>query len=126
MHDLALFSIASERNRWLAARGAAISTNIANTDTPGFKAHDVAAFESALQAASLKPSRTSPAHISPDGPTDRRFDLIARADRAHKHSGNTVNLEQELMQLGETRSQHSMVMGIVGAFHRMLVQSVRS
>lgn len=125
MQDLALFSIASERNRWLAARSAAISTNIANADTPGFRARDVAPFESAMDAAALRPNRTVTGHISPDGPADRNFDLLPRAENAGKHSGNTVNLEMELMQLGDVRSQHSMVGGIVSAFHRMLLQSAK-
>lgn len=123
MQDLAIFSIASERNRWLAARGAAVSSNIANADTPGYRAQEVAPFEAALELASVRPAQTHASHLAPDGPGDKRFDLRPREDLAHKHSGNTVNLEAELVQLGEVRSQHSMVTGVVGAFHRMLLQS---
>lgn len=123
MKDLALFSIASQRVHWLAARGSALSNNIANADTPGYRARDVAPFEAALAAAALVPARTTAAHLSPDGPTDRRFELTPRDADTAKHSGNTVSVETELTRLGEVRSQHSLVTGIVGAFHRMLVSS---
>ena len=37
MQDLALFAIASDRNRWLATRSAAVADNIANVNTTGYK-----------------------------------------------------------------------------------------
>lgn len=123
MQDLTIFSIASERHQWLAAKSAAVSSNIANADTPGYRAQDVAPFEAALVSAGVRPAQTHSAHLAPDGPNDKRFDLRPREDVAHKHSGNTVNLESELIQLGEVRSQHSIVTGVVSAFHRMLLQS---
>lgn len=123
MHDLALFAIASDRNRWLAARAATVSSNIANADTPGYRSQEVVPFEAALELASVRPVQTHAGHLVPDGPGDRRFEVRPREDQAHKHSGNTVDLESELTQLGEIRSQHSVVTGVVSAFHRMLLQS---
>jgi flagellar basal-body rod protein FlgB len=125
MHDLTLFAIASQRNRWLATRSAAIADNIANADTPGFKARDVPSFESVLTSGTVGVTRTDMKHLAPAQFGARAFDLIARATDATKHSGNTVSLESELTNLGEVRSQHSAVTGIVSAFHRMLLSSVR-
>ena len=48
MQDLGIFSIASQRTRWLAASGATFASNIANADTPGYTARDVTSFEAAL------------------------------------------------------------------------------
>jgi flagellar basal-body rod protein FlgB len=124
MHDLTLFAVASQRNRWLATRSAAIADNIANADTPGFKARDVPSFEAAL-TSSVAVSRTDSKHLAPSQFGAKAYDLIARATDATKHSGNTVSLESELTNLGEVRSQHSAVTGIVSAFHRMLLASVR-
>ena len=64
MDDLALFSIASDRNRWLATRGAALADNIANADTPGFKARDVPSFEAALNSANAAMLRTNTNHLA--------------------------------------------------------------
>lgn len=125
MADLALFNIASERNRWLAAKTAVLSRNIANADTPGFKAKDIASFEAALQLATVRPTLTHSAHLLPDGESAKSYDLVARPGDKQNLSGNSVNLETELMEIGQVRSQHSMVTGIVSAFHRMLLQASR-
>ncbi|MBN9260291.1 MAG: hypothetical protein BGN89_15795 [Alphaproteobacteria bacterium 64-6] len=123
MDDLALFSIGSDRNRWLATRSAALADNIANADTPGFKARDVPTFEAALSSANVAMLRTNGNHLAPTQFGARTFDLVNRPGEVPKHSGNTVSLETELANLGETRSQHSLVSGILGAFHRMLLSS---
>lgn len=125
MKDLALFSVGSQRNKWLAARGAALAGNIANADTPGFKARDVAPFEQALTSAAVKVAQTNSVHLAPSGPADRQFDLIPRESNEPKHSGNNVSLEEEMSSLGQVRSQHAMVSGVVGAFQRMLLMSSR-
>jgi flagellar basal-body rod protein FlgB len=125
MEDLALFSISSQRNRWLATRGAAIADNIANADTPGFKARDVPSFAAVMNAGTATMSRTDGKHFAPTQFGARSFDLVQRATDVPKHSGNTVSLETELANLGEVRSQHSLVSGIVGAFHRMLLSSTK-
>lgn len=125
MHELALFAIGSQRSKWLAARGAAVSGNIAHADTPGYKARDVATFEATLSSSGVKLARTNGGHVAPDGPADRPYELRPRDGSAGKHSGNTVALETELAALGEVRSQHALVHGVVGAFHRMLLTSSR-
>jgi flagellar basal-body rod protein FlgB len=123
MDDLALFSIASDRTRWLATRSAALADNIANADTPGFKARDVPSFEATLKSANMAMQRTNSNHLAPTQFGARTFDLVNRPGEVPKHSGNTVSLEAELANLGETRSQHSLVSGVIGAFHRMLLTS---
>ena len=125
MDDLALFSISSDRNRWLTTRSAALADNIANADTPGFKARDVPSFEAALSSANVAMLRTNSNHLAPTQFGARTFDLVQRASDVPKHSGNTVSLETELANLGEVRSPHSLVSGIIGAFHRMLHSSSR-
>ena len=125
MQDLAIFAIASQRNRWLATRSAAIADNIANADTPGFKAKDVPSFEAALTSSATAVARTDSRHLAPAQFGAKAYDLVQRASDSTKHSGNTVSLESELTNLGDVRSQHSAVTGIVSAFHRMLLASVK-
>jgi flagellar basal-body rod protein FlgB len=125
MEDLTLFAIASQRNRWLATRSAAIADNIANADTPGFKAKDAPSFEAVLTSGTVGVLRTDAKHMSPAQFGARPYDLVARATSEPKHSGNTVSLEAEVANLGEVRSQHSAVTGIVSAFHRMLLSSLK-
>ena len=100
-----------------------LASNIANASTPGFKARDVPTFEAALSSANVAMLRTNGNHLAPTQFGARTFDLVNRPGEVPKHSGNTVSLETELANLGETRSQHSLVSGILGAFHRMLLSS---
>ena len=86
---------------------------------------DVPSFEAALTSSNVAVMRTDAKHLAPSQFGARTFDLVARATDATKHSGNTVSLESELANLGEVRSQHSAVTGIVSAFHRMLLSSVK-
>jgi flagellar basal-body rod protein FlgB len=125
MHDLTLFAIASQRNRWLATRSAAVADNIANADTPGFKARDVPSFEAVMTQSTVGVTRTSSKHLALAQFGARAYDLVARPSDVPKHSGNTVSLEAELTALGEVRSQHSAVAGVISAFHRMLMASVK-
>ena len=125
MQDLTLFAIGSQRNKWLAARSAALAGNIANADTPGYKARDVAPFEQALSALGVNVARTNAEHLGPNDPLGRQFDLVPREAYEPKHSGNNVSLEAEMTGLGQVRSQHAMVSGAVGAFQRMLMMCSR-
>ncbi|MFM9940464.1 MAG: flagellar basal body protein [Hyphomicrobiaceae bacterium] len=126
MQDLAIFSIGQQRSRWLAARMAAVSGNVANADTPGYKARDVVPFEAELRQRSTQLQRTQPLHMAPEaGGGGSEFGLVPRSGVEIKHSGNSVSLEAEMASLGEARSQHAAVTGILGAFHRMLMTSSR-
>ena len=53
MGPIHLFDVASRVNHWLTVRQSAIAQNVANVNTPGFKAQDVKPFESTLEAMSL-------------------------------------------------------------------------
>ena len=44
MTPIHLFNVVSQHNRWLAARQTAIAGNVANANTPGYKALDVQPF----------------------------------------------------------------------------------
>jgi flagellar basal-body rod protein FlgB len=125
MQELAIFRVGHERSRWLAARVAAVAGNVANADTPGYRARDVAPFEAALNTARTQMARTEARHLTPDPVAGQDYGLAPREGAAEKHSGNTVALEAEMATLGEVRGQQAAVTGILGAFHRMLMASVR-
>ena len=49
MSDLNLFALATQRVNWLAKRQALVSENVANVNTPGFRARDLVSFDKVLQ-----------------------------------------------------------------------------
>lgn len=97
-----------------AARQAAIATNIANADTPGYRAQDVKPFSETYDAGSAIGMRATRAeHMSP-GP-EQTVDLTARiVERpgAASPNGNTVSLEREMMEGARIKGRHDRALAI--------------
>src|SRR5262245_27841556 len=123
MQSLDLFALGAERSRWLAGKVDAIARNVANADTPGYVARDVPPFDNVLAQAGIILHRTNVGHLAFEerSASDGRLSLSQAI--ASKHSGNTVNLEDEMARLGDARSRQSMVSGILAAFHQMVMSS---
>jgi flagellar basal-body rod protein FlgB len=66
MQPLQLFDLAFRQNEWLAQRQSVISQNIANANSPGYKAKDVESFEDAMRK-SVPMAVTNPDHFAPSG-----------------------------------------------------------
>lgn len=120
-----LFGLASRQANWLAARQTTISGNIANANTPGYRAKDVEPFADVLDKTKLAMAATDNGHIGFDASRPESM-KVKKADTWDTvHSRNSVSLEQELIKAGEVDRQHSLNTSIVKAFHRMLMSTVR-
>lgn len=100
------------RLQFLAARTSVISENIANADTPGFVARDLApsAFETRVSAA-LKVS--DPRHLQPHGaPARGAASTHLAPDGEASLSGNQVSIETQMMKLSETRMGYGLASSI--------------
>ncbi|MBI1217220.1 MAG: FlgB family protein [Rhodobacteraceae bacterium] len=96
-----------------AARQTAISRNVANANTPGYKALDVPGFAATYrQSDGFAPRATLPGHFTGG---------VADADTVPKPrlkpgteapDGNTVTLETELVAGAEAKQQHDMAIAI--------------
>jgi flagellar basal-body rod protein FlgB len=121
-----LFDLASRQAQWLAARQSTISGNVANANTPGYRARDVEPFADVLDKTKLVMAATSNSHIG-SSPTHAESTRVKRADSWDTvYSKNSVSVEQELIKAGEVNRQHSLNTSIVKSFHRMLMSSVRT
>lgn len=125
MEPVHLFSLASQQASWLSLRQTAVAQNVANADTPRYRAVDVAPFKDTLDRTKLALAATDSGHL--DVP-----DLDLQASRVRKggaweitHSGNSVSLEQEMMKAGEINSSFSFNRSLVAAFGRMLTTATR-
>jgi len=120
-----LFNVISRHNQWLAVRQNAISGNIANANTPGFRAQDVLPFDAALEQARLTASATQAGHLR-TGPPDAPATELRRGDPWEvTHSGNNISLEQELLKAGEVSRSYRLNTSVAKVFHRMLMMSSR-
>ncbi|ABS16912.1 MULTISPECIES: flagellar basal body rod protein FlgB [Brucella/Ochrobactrum group] len=121
MSSIHLFDLAARQAQWLSVRQATVAGNVANANTPDFRARDVQPFADVLDKTQLTMAATSPLHLESgaDGITGARL----RPDdiTEQTHSGNTVDVEQEMMKAGEIAREYSLNTSIVKAFHRMML-----
>lgn len=109
---LEIFQMAQAMASHASLRQNAINQNIANADTPGFRARDVEPFATSYQAETATPLKSTRAgHLSLD--RSLRAELHERADPDEMSpDGNTVSLEDEMVRAVEVKRQHDLALGI--------------
>ena len=107
-------SIAQALAAHAAARQAAIVENVANADTPGYRARDLADFADTYRAAdqgALRQTRAGPSRRG--GRVDRSGTGRARRDRTQSPNGNTVSLEDQMVRAAEVRQrEHDLALAV--------------
>jgi flagellar basal-body rod protein FlgB len=93
------------------ARMGVIARNVANADTPDFKALDLPTFAETYQEGSLAMRATRPEHFGASAEADPQPSL-RRTKGADAPNGNTVSLEQEMVKMAEVRQDHEMALAI--------------
>ncbi len=102
---IALFDLADRRLAWVGERQKVLGQNVANADTPGWKARDVEAFGTRLARAGTALARTGPGHMAP-AQSALAQPAARRATRAP--DGNTVALDVQLARIAETETAHEL------------------
>jgi flagellar basal-body rod protein FlgB len=113
----------------LSKRQQLVASNIANIDTPGFKAKDMsfyATMEELLASQSVPMKATRPEH----NPLNRLqfaplepevFEVSGLTERV---DGNNVDLDKEMLKLGETSFGYSMMTQLLRTKFRTLASSI--
>ena len=111
---------------WLAQRQSVIAANIANADTPGYRARAVAGFDAAMgEAAGQGLTLTHAAHM-PLSPGSALADFSReRQPWDQSHSGNTVSIERELIEAGQSVRMMNVDASLTRSFHRMMMMSLK-
>jgi flagellar basal-body rod protein FlgB len=119
-----IFSVASRHMAWLSARQAVIAGNIANVNTPGFKAREISALTPMAAAANLVVTHAG--HITAAGDDPSGFAVVLQqAGRDVPHGENTVRLEEELMKASEGGRQAGFDTSVMKTFHRLVLASLK-
>lgn len=124
MQPVSLFDLASQQARWLSVRQSAVAGNVANINTPGYRAVDVQPFKDLVADRSLTVASTQPGHIS-FGAAGGDFGIHEDASPVVSTSGNSVSVEEELVKAGEVRRGMELNTAVVKAFHRMVMLASR-
>ena len=97
--------------RHAGSRQAVIARNIANADTPGYRAREIAPFKDYVRdGAELGLTRTRAGHMAADrsGSTAR----VTYSDGEPSPNGNSVSLEQEMVKAVEVERDHNRALTI--------------
>ncbi len=122
--NLSVFGLLRERMDWLNERQKVLAKNVANADTPDFRAMDLAqpSFAELMRNAGggaggdgderLAMKQTHGAHIRPGSGGiggSAVFGGVEEAKYEVSPTGNTVVLEEEMMKVAETSAQYEIV-----------------
>ncbi len=107
--NLSLLELASATARHAATRQRVIAENVANADTPGYRARDVKDFRASLNEA-FTARTTRPGHVA-FGTGPGRFEIYA-PELPPEPDGNTVNLEDQAMRAAETEGRHALALAV--------------
>ena len=105
-----MMRIAQELARHSGARQSVIASNIANSDTPGYKARDLPSFDTILESGGQPLRQTRPGHF----PTSSRSTGIetVQGDGTPSPNGNTVSLEYEMVKATRASSDHTLALTV--------------
>ena len=111
LDKLSLFSVVKRRLAWLGHRQEVLAQNIANSDTPGYKARDLKAlkFKDLVrnQSPTIRMAVTAGSHLT--GIPKRTTEFKVETDRLPfetSPNGNSVVLEEQMAKISETGISH--------------------
>ncbi|MFB9950154.1 flagellar basal body rod protein FlgB [Rhizobium puerariae] len=127
MQPIQLFEMAGRQAEWLSVRQEVVAGNIANANTPKFKAKDVTPFEAVLDQSYVPMARTHPAHLASNNLSEQIEvkESELNEEIGVQESGNTVSLSEELSKTGEIKRQYELSTGLVKSFHSMMLLTVK-
>lgn len=124
---MSIFSVLSQHVDYLSQRYAVAAKNVANVDTPGFKAQKIAEFQQTLNSVGgfQLASSSDGASMSSSDTGSVTYDISPRKNGEVKNSGNDVNMDQEMSEIGETSRQFAVDLNLEKTFQRMFLASLK-
>ncbi|MZR30607.1 flagellar basal body rod protein FlgB [Sneathiella litorea] len=112
LEKIPLFAALTEKMKWLTARQKVLAQNIANSDTPNYRAQDLKPLEfremiDAPQKKGVHINRTNTKHIYAS--EINSYETQVNRDVSEvSPTGNAVLLEEEMMKVAETQIQYEL------------------
>lgn len=105
----------------LVARQRTIADNVANVDTPHFKASRVS-FETAMKQAvgsveqPLRMAKVENAVAGPgDAPTELKPTVTLESDTGRRNDGNNVDVDREMLELADTNLRFNALIQVMSS-----------
>ncbi len=125
LDSIPFFKNASQRMQWLSNRQKVISENVANSNTPGFKAKEVSSFAKMLDGVQKTGViTTDPHHIGGGAQRGDVRTVIDKGAWAETLNGNTVVLEQQTIKANEVGENYQLAVRLYRKGHDLLTLAV--
>jgi len=112
MDDIAIMRLADAMARHAAGRHVLVARNIANADTPGYRAVDLPPFEAQLRAAERMKS-TRETHLASTGRVTFSMVESAGAD-VDSPNGNNVALPEQIARGAQAKGAYDRALAVYG------------
>jgi flagellar basal-body rod protein FlgB len=111
---LAVFQGAYAMARHAGARQAVVAQNMANADTPGYRARDITPFSELVTqgGTGFAPRRTREGHLLEQGDSVDASARTAPEGGPANPNGNSVSLEAEMLKAVDVKRQHDRALAI--------------
>lgn len=115
--DLNILSLASALARHASVRQQVISENVANADTPGYKARDIKDFGELVDplvsgGPAFEAKRTRPGHMAFGDTIDGFEPELSAEFGAETPNGNSVALGDQMMRGAQVQQEHGLALGV--------------
>lgn len=110
--SLELFRMASAMASHAGRRQVVIATNMANSDTPGYRARDIKPFSETYRANRADQMQATRARHLASAPGSPDPTLFVAAGSESSPNGNAVALEDEMLKGVDARRQHDKAIAI--------------
>ena len=116
LKDIPVFGAISRKLGWLNQRQAVLAENVANANTPGYRAADLKKldFKELMRGETdrIGVAKTDDQHVT--GTVERGNGGLGTRVRDNEilPSGNSVNLEAEMVKVAETQIEYQAVTGL--------------
>jgi flagellar basal-body rod protein FlgB len=97
----------------LSLGASVVASNLANVDTPGYRARGVRFAETLGRVRSLEMSRTEPGHIAPKTDAPARGEVYEADAKRVRQDGNTVDVDREMTALAAIQGRYNAATQIV-------------
>lgn len=127
MLDSGIVRIMSEKMSYLGQKQAVHAQNVANADTPGYQAKDIVPFTfgDAMKQAQATMATTDPGHIVPASMAGMNVGTKKARSFETVPSGNSVDLEQQMMEVSKTTMEYQADTSILHKFMGMIRLAVK-
>jgi flagellar basal-body rod protein FlgB len=136
--NLPMFGMIKERMNWVGQRQQVISQNIANANTPEYRARDIKEFDFQRSLREHAPKSangggtsmrvTHPMHLSGGGGESSAQAASSASRKPYETApdGNSVILEEQMVKMNEAAVQHSTMVGLYRKHLSMIKMVMRS